>query len=81
MFKPKNKNSIFEASFQLSSTVAEHGKPLSDNSYLKEAFLNCSDFLFEDFKNKDEILKRINDLSVTSNMVKDRIIAMAVRYN
>lgn len=74
IFKPNN--NISAASFQLSSTIAEHGKPLCDGDYLKEAFLNCSDFLFEDFQNKDGILKRINELPVARNTVKDRIIAM-----
>lgn len=71
-FKPKN--NISAASFQLSSIIAQHGKPLSDGNYLKEAFLNCSEFLFEDFQNKDQILKRINELPVARNTVKDRII-------
>lgn len=48
----------------------------SHGSYLKEAFLKCSIFLFENFQNKHEIFKRINELAVTRNTVKERIIAM-----
>jgi len=43
----------------LSNTIAQHGKPLSVGEYLKEAFKNCSEFVFEDFVNKNDILKRI----------------------
>lgn len=72
----KSRNNISAASFQLSHTIAQHGKPLSDGDYLKEAFKNCSEILFEDFPNKNDILKRINELPVARNTVKDRIIAM-----
>lgn len=74
MFKPRN--NISAASFHVSHTIAQHGKPLSDGDYLKEAFINCSESLFEDFPNKNDILKRINELPVARNTVKDRIIAM-----
>lgn len=74
MLKPKN--NISAASFQVSYTIAQHGKPLSDGEYLKEAFKNCSELLFEDFPNKNDILKRINEMPAARNTVKDRIIAM-----
>ena len=74
MFKPRN--NISAASFHLSHTIAHHGKPLSDGDCLKEAFINCSESLLEDFPNKAEILTRINQLPVARNTVKDRILAM-----
>ena len=74
IFKPKN--NISAASFQVSCTMALHGKPLSDGVYIKEAFKTCSEMLFEDFPNKTDILKRIDELPVARNTVKDRIIAI-----
>ena len=40
-------------------------------------FYKLFENLFEDFPNKNYILKRINELPVTRNTVKDKIIAMA----
>ena len=59
----------------MSHTIALHEKPLFD-AYIKEAFKTCSEMLFEDFPNKTDILKRIDELPVARNTVKDRIIAM-----
>ena len=47
------------ASFSLSHSIAKHGKPFSDGEFLKSAFMDCAPFLFDDFKNKDAIIKRI----------------------
>ena len=60
----------------MSHTIALHAKPLSDGAYIKKAFKTCSEMLFEDFPNKTDILKRIDELLVARNTVKDRIIAM-----
>ena len=43
---------------------------------MKEAFKNCSEFLFEDFGNKNDILKRINEMPAARSTIKDRVIAM-----
>ena len=74
IFKPKN--NISAAVFQVSHAIALHEKPLSDGAYIKEAFKTCLETLFEDFPNKTDILKRIDELPVARNTVKDRIIAM-----
>ena len=60
----------------MSHTIALHAKPLSDGAYIKKAFKTCSEMLSEDFPNKTDILKRIDELLVARNTVKDRIIAM-----
>ena len=73
IFKPKN---ISAASFQVFHTIALHGKPLSDGAYIREAFKTCSEMLFEDFSNKTGILKKVDELPLARNTVKDRIIAM-----
>ena len=74
IFKPKN--NISAVSFQVSHTISLHRKPLSDDAYIKEAFKTCAEMLYEDFPNKTDILKRIDELPVAKNTVKDRIIAM-----
>nr|XP_039251974.1 zinc finger BED domain-containing protein 5-like [Styela clava] len=57
-------------SYHVSRVIAVHGKPLSDG------FRNCSEALFEDFPNKSDILKRIDELPIARNTVKEKIIAM-----
>ena len=69
IFKPRN--NILAASFQLSNTIAQHGKPLCDGEYLKKAIKNCSEFLFEDFANKNNKPKRINEMPAARNTIKD----------
>lgn len=73
----KQNNNLSAASFSVSHCIAQHGKPLSDGEYLKEVFVKASNILFHDFTNKNEIIKRINDLPVSRNTVKDRIICMS----
>ncbi|KAL4153158.1 hypothetical protein QTP88_000991 [Uroleucon formosanum] len=73
----KQNNNLSAASFSVSHCIAQHGKPLSDGEYLKEVFVKASNILFHDFTNKNEIIKRINNLPVSRNTVKDRIICMS----
>jgi len=73
----KQNNNLSAASFSVSHCIAQHGKLLSDGEYLKEVFVKASNILFHDFTNKNEIIKRINDLPVSRNTVKDRIICMS----
>lgn len=67
---------ISEASFIVSHTIAVHGKPLSDGVYIKEAFKRCSGVLFAGFSNLGAIVKRIDDLPVSRNTIKSRILEM-----
>jgi len=41
---------------------------------LKEASKNCSEFLFEDFANKNDILKRIIEMPAARNTIKDELL-------
>ena len=66
-------NSIVTSSFSVTKCIVKHGKPLSDGEYLKEAFLACSESLFEGFVNKDKILQRIKNVSLSRNTIKDRV--------
>ena len=38
--------------------------------------MDCAPFLFDDFKNKDAIIKRIEELPISSNTAKNRVMAM-----
>lgn len=77
----KHTNYLVAASFEVSKTIATHSKPFSDGDYIKEAFIKCAPHLFEDFQNKEQILKRIEELSISRNTVKDRILKMHKNIN
>jgi len=70
------KNNITAASFHVAHCIARHGKPLSEGEFLKEAFLECSAALFADFKEKDLIIKRINELPISRNTITERILRL-----
>jgi hypothetical protein len=70
----KSTSNLVSASFEVSKIIARHGKPFSDGDYIKESWLECAPYLFEDFQNKDKILQRIKDLPISRNTVKERII-------
>ena len=67
---------LVSASFSLSHKIVKHGKASSDGEFLKKAFVDCSPFLFDDFKNKDASVKRIEELPISRNTGKARIMAM-----
>ena len=64
-------SNFVSASFSISHTIVQHGKPLSDGEFVKEAFIKWAPFLFDDFHNKDAIIKRMSELSISRNTVKD----------
>ncbi|XP_013919890.1 PREDICTED: general transcription factor II-I repeat domain-containing protein 2-like [Thamnophis sirtalis] len=64
-------------SFQISVCAAKHGKPLSDGDIIKMAMLSGSDSLFHDFPNKDKIIRRLSEMPLRRNTVKDRGQCMA----
>ncbi|KAL4126005.1 hypothetical protein QTP88_010237 [Uroleucon formosanum] len=77
-----NSEIVFEfpkeaASFSVSHCIAQHGKLVSDGEYIKEVFLMTLNTLFQDFANKNEIIKRIQDLPISRNSVKERILCMS----
>ncbi|XP_042206313.1 uncharacterized protein LOC121855442 [Homarus americanus] len=56
-------SNLVAAGFEVSKVIAQHGKPLSDGEYIKEAWLECAPFLFDNLSEKDKIIQRIKDLS------------------
>ncbi|XP_034288864.1 general transcription factor II-I repeat domain-containing protein 2A-like [Pantherophis guttatus] len=70
-------NHLTAASFQISLCIAKHGKPLSDGDIIKTAMLSRCNSLFHDFPNRDKIMKRISEVPLSRNTVKDRVRRMA----
>ena len=64
---------VTTASFQVSYRLAKKCKPFSDGEFIKEIFLEISDSLFKDFKNKTEIVSIVQDLQLSRNTVMRRI--------
>jgi len=64
------------ASFAGSLAIVRNGKPFTDGEYAKIFILDVANELFEDFSNKDRIIKRIKDMPLSAKTVHDRIIMM-----
>lgn len=65
-------NNVNQASFAVALEIAKRGKTFTDGEYVKDCFIRASDELFRDFKNKDEIMKKIKDLPLSAKTVQDR---------
>ncbi|GFX45338.1 SCAN domain-containing protein 3 [Trichonephila clavipes] len=63
-------------SFVFSQELAKRGKPYTEGEYIKNCFINASEELFQDFKNKADILKKIKELPLSAKTIKDRTIKM-----
>ncbi|XP_031331198.1 general transcription factor II-I repeat domain-containing protein 2-like [Photinus pyralis] len=73
----QSSNNVNIASFIISQEIAKRGKPYTDGEYIKSCFINASEELFRDFKNKEEILKKIRELPLSAKTVKDRAAKMS----
>ena len=72
----QSSSNINMASFVVSQEIAKRGKPYTDGEYIKSCFINASEELFRDFKNKADILKKIKELPLSAKTIKDRTIKM-----
>ena len=54
-----------------------NGKPFTDGEYAKTFMLDVANELFDDFLDKDKIIKRIKDMPLLARTVHDRTIMMA----
>ena len=72
-----SRSNITAASLDASIMIVKHEKPFSDGGYMKDAWLKCAPNHFENFKNKEKIIQRINFMPLARNTVKNRIIEMA----
>ncbi|KAG8224086.1 hypothetical protein J437_LFUL001780 [Ladona fulva] len=76
--KPRLKSqAVTTALFKVSYLLSKKCKPFSDGEFVKEIFLEMSDSLFNDFKNKSEIVAAIQDLQLSRNTVVRRIEMMS----
>uniref|UniRef100_A0A674PAJ3 General transcription factor II-I repeat domain-containing protein 2A-like n=2 Tax=Takifugu rubripes TaxID=31033 RepID=A0A674PAJ3_TAKRU len=69
------------ASFLAAQEIVKRGKPFTDGEYIKETFIQISEHLFSDFKNKNEIVQKIKDMPLSAKTVKDRTIKMAANIS
>jgi hypothetical protein len=72
----KKSDNLVSASFDVAKSIAVRGKPFNDGDFIKMSWLDCADNLFQDFDNKDAIIQRIKDLSISRNTIKERILSM-----
>ena len=72
-----SKSNETEASYKLALCIAKHGKPFTDGDFIKAAFLECSEVLFDGITNKHVIISRIKDMPVSARTVERRISEMA----
>ena len=45
----RSNSNLVSASFEVSKVIVQPRKPLSDGDYIKEAWLECAPFLFDNF--------------------------------
>ncbi|XP_023227335.1 uncharacterized protein LOC111627885 [Centruroides sculpturatus] len=65
------------ASFKIAHILAMHKKPFDNGNIIKEAMLAASQTLFQEFKNKNEIISAIENVPLSRNSVTCRIEAMS----
>jgi len=63
-------------SFDVAKSIGIRGKPFSNEDFIKMSWL--ADNLFHDFDHKDAIIRRIEDLSISRNTIKKRILSMNI---
>ena len=73
----RSTNRTIEGRYKVAEVVAKNGKAFTDGVFVKEAFLNCAEVLFDDFPNKCTIISRIKDMPISSRTVQRRITVMA----
>ena len=65
-----SKNNATEASYKLAPCIAKHGKPYADGDFIKAAFLECSEVLFDGTSNKLMIISSIKGMPVSAKTVE-----------
>ena len=59
-----SQNEQIETSYKVATGNAKHRKSLADGEFPNEAFLSCSDMLFDDILKKSTIITGINVMPV-----------------
>nr|XP_042912432.1 zinc finger BED domain-containing protein 5-like [Parasteatoda tepidariorum] len=65
------------ASYKISHLLAKNKEPFTDGELVKEAMVEAADSLFEEFRNKKEIVSAINTLQLSARTVTRRIEVIA----
>ena len=66
-------SNVTAASYIVSKEIAKHVKPFGEGQFIKQAWLECAPVLFENFKEKEKIIQRIKEITLSRNTVKARI--------
>ena len=64
---------ITEASFKVPLNVAKSRRPFTEGELIKKCFLDVSESLFVDFKNKDAIIRQISKLQLSDSTLCRRV--------
>ncbi|XP_069470002.1 general transcription factor II-I repeat domain-containing protein 2A-like [Ambystoma mexicanum] len=72
----KGSTNLNSASLSIAHSIAQHAKALNEGEFIKETLLRCAPVLFHDMQNKDAIIKRISELPLSRNIIKDRIMRL-----
>ncbi|KFM58827.1 Zinc finger MYM-type protein 6, partial [Stegodyphus mimosarum] len=70
-------NHATSANFVAALSIGTNGKPFTDGEFLQNAFINCSEHLFNDFANKKQIIERIKEMPLSARTVQRRVEDMA----
>ena len=65
------------ASFADAFAIVRNEKPFTDGEYAKKLMFDVANELFDDFLNKDKIIKRMKDMPLSARTVHDRTIMMS----
>ncbi len=65
--------SATKASLRVTRILVQHKKPFTDGEIFKNAFLEAADSLFENMKNKQEIINSIQNMQLSKQTVTKRV--------
>nr|XP_013180960.1 unnamed protein product [Papilio xuthus] len=68
-------------SYVIAKSIAERGRPLSYGEFIKQTFLECAPNLFQDMDICAKIIRRIENLPLSINTIKERIIEMSTNVS
>ena len=72
-----SKNNPTETSYKLALCIAKHGKSFTDEDFIKAAYLECSEVLFDGKSNKHMIISTVKDTPVSARTMEIHISEMA----
>ena len=73
----RSMNRTIQGSCKVVEDIAKNQKPFTDGVFVKEAFVNCAEVLFDDLPNKCTVILRIKDMPISPWTVERRIVDMA----